>query len=150
MIAVLQRVRRASVTVDTRVAGEIGPGLLALVAVHGDDTMADVNWMGDKIVSLRIFPDGDKNFDQSVQQVGGGVLLVSNFTVAARTRQGRRPSLDDAAAPAVAAKLFADLVARVTASGVRVGTGEFGADMCVDLANDGPVTLIVDSRHARG
>lgn len=149
MIAVIQRVTEASVTVDDRVAGAIDRGMLALVAVHKDDTPADVKWTARKIVGLRLFPNGEKNFDLDVAAIDGGVLLVSNFTVAAATSQGRRPSLDAAADPPKGRELFDQLVIAVRATGVQTATGEFGGDMRVALVNDGPVTLILDSRASR-
>ena len=147
MIAVVQRVLEASVTVDGAVVGRIGPGLLALVAVRKTDTEADVAWMANKLATLRIFrsADGVKHFDLDVRAVGGSMLLVSNFTVAGRTRQGRRPSLDDAAGPELGRAMFDALVGAVRSFGVVVETGEFGADMKVALVNDGPVTFLVDS-----
>ena len=149
MIAVVQRVTAGRVVVADRVVGEIGGGLLALVAVHTDDTDADVTWTAGKLVGLRIFRNGEKHFDADVKQAGGAVLLVSNFTVAARTRQGRRPSFDGAAPPEKGRELFDALVEAVRAQGVTVETGEFGADMAASIVNDGPVTVIVDSTEAR-
>jgi D-tyrosyl-tRNA(Tyr) deacylase len=147
MIAVVQRVLEAAVTVDGETVGRIGPGLLALVAVVKSDTDAEVAWMANKLTALRIFrsADGVKHFDLDVKTAGGSLLLVSNFTVAGRTRQGRRPSLDDAASPEKARGLFDALVADVRASGVPTETGRFAADMKVSLVNDGPVTFIVDT-----
>jgi D-tyrosyl-tRNA(Tyr) deacylase len=147
VIAVLQRVTDAQVVVEGRVVGRIGAGLAALVAVHATDTDADVQWTAAKLVSLRIFRNGDKHFDVDVRQAGGSVLLVSNFTVAAATRHGRRPSFDAAAPPDKGRQLFDALTAAVRAQGVTVQTGEFGADMAVSLVNDGPVTVIIDSRR---
>ncbi|HEY2586603.1 MAG TPA: D-aminoacyl-tRNA deacylase [Tepidisphaeraceae bacterium] len=149
MIAVVQRVTEAAVRVDDEVVGAIGPGLVALVAVCGDDTPADVDWTARKLAGLRIFPNGGKHFDLDVSQAGGSMLLVSNFTVAAATRQGRRPSFEAAADAQQGADLFAALVAAVRALGVRAETGRFRADMRVSLVNDGPVTVIVDSSEAR-
>ena len=146
MIAVVQRVSEASVTVEGEVVGRIGPGLLALVAVHRGDTETDVEWTAAKLLALRLFPSGDKDFDVDVLAAGGSVLLVSNFTVAARTQKGRRPSFDDAADAETGRPLFDELVKRVAASGVPVQTGRFGAHMQVSLVNDGPVTVLVDSR----
>jgi len=148
MISVIQRVTEARVKVGDVVVGEIGAGLLALVSVVRDDDAKDVAWMAAKLSSLRIFRDatGDKHFDRSVLDVGGGVLLVSNFTVAADTKRGRRPSFDAAAAPEAGKVLFDQLVDAVRATGVVVATGEFGGDMRVSLVNDGPATFIVDSR----
>ncbi len=146
MISVVQRVTEASVVVDGRTVGQINLGLLALVAVHRTDADADVAWTANKLCTLRIFRGVDKHFDLDVKQAGGAVLLVSNFTVAARTRQGRRPSFDDAADPEAGRRMFHQLVEAVGALGVPVQTGEFGADMRVSLVNDGPVTVIADSR----
>ena len=149
MIAVVQRVTEGRVVVADRVVGRIGGGLLVLVAVHADDTDADVTWTAGKLVGLRIFRSGEKHFDADVKETGRAVLLVSNFTVAARTRQGRRPSFDLAAPPEKGRALFDALVEAVRAQGVTVETGEFGADMAVSIVNDGPVTVIVDSSEAR-
>jgi D-tyrosyl-tRNA(Tyr) deacylase len=151
MIAVVQRVSEASVTVGGEVVGEIGPGLVALVAVARDDSNADIDWMARKLLGVRIFPNaaGDKHFDIDVKAAGGGVLLVSNFTVAGATRQGRRPSFDAAADPGKGGEYFDQLVRTVCESGVPVQTGRFGADMLVRISNDGPVTLVLDSRKSR-
>lgn len=151
MIAVVQRVSEAAVRVGAETVGRIGPGLLMLAAVHATDTDADVAWTANKIAGLRLFRGGDdKHFDLDVKQAGGSVLLVSNFTVAARTRQGRRPSFDAAASPERGRELFDRLVGAVRAQEVPVETGRFGADMHVSLVNDGPVTVIVDSRGGAG
>jgi D-tyrosyl-tRNA(Tyr) deacylase len=147
MRAVVQRVSEARVTVAGRTVGEIGGGLCALVAVTRDDDGSDAAWMGAKLTGLRIFRNGEKHFDVSVSEAAGAILLVSNFTVAADTRKGRRPSLDAAAAPEQARALFDALVAAIRAAGVTVATGEFGGDMRVALVNDGPATFIVDSRE---
>ena len=146
MRAVVQRVSEARVTVAGRTVGEIGQGLCALVAVTREDEQADVAWMAAKLVSLRIFRSGEKHFDISVIEAGGGVLLVSNFTVAADTKKGRRPSLDYAAGPERGRELFDALAEAIRAAGVPVATGEFGGDMRVALVNDGPATFILDSR----
>ena len=146
MIAVLQRVSEAQVIVAGQVVGRTGPGLLALASVHAADTDADVAWTAQKIVGLRLFRSGDKHSDLDVRQAGGSVLLVSNFTVAAATRHGRRPSFDPAAPPEKGRLLFDALVEAVRAQGVTVETGAFGADMTVSLVNDGPATFIIDSR----
>jgi D-tyrosyl-tRNA(Tyr) deacylase len=145
MIAVVQRVLSASVRVDGQAIGQIGAGLLALVAVTKTDTETDVAWMARKLVGLRIFRNGDKHFDFDVKQAGGSILLVSNFTVAAATRQGRRPGFDAAADPQSGRKWFDALVQATAAAGVQVATGEFGADMKVELINDGPVTVLLAS-----
>lgn len=147
MIAVVQRVTRARVDVDGTAAGIIDSGLLVLAAVENGDGDAQVDWMARKIVGLRVFRNGDKHFDLDVAQAGGAVLLVSNFTVAADTRKGRRPSLDAAADPDDAAILFDRLVRAVRELGVRVETGVFGGDMKVTLTNDGPATFILRSER---
>ena len=150
MIAVLQRVTSAQVVVEGSVVGRIGRGLVGLVAVHATDAAEDVAWVAGKIARLRLFRQGDKHFDVDVTQAGGSVLLVSNFTVAAQTRQGRRPSFDAAATPAKGREMFDNLVEAVRGQGVVVETGEFGADMAVTLVNEGPATFIVDSTEGRG
>jgi D-aminoacyl-tRNA deacylase len=147
MTAVVQRVTEAKVVVDGATVGEIGPGLLALVSVVVDDTRDDVQWMAGKLANLRIFRNGEKHFDSDVTQVRGSVLLVSNFTVAGKTKQGRRPSFDAAAKPEQGRALFDELVGAVRKLGIAVATGEFGADMKVSLVNDGPATFLVNSRE---
>jgi len=149
MIAVVQRVTQASVTVDSETIGQIGPGLVALVAVTKDDTDVDIKWMARKLTELRIFRKNDKHFDLDVRAAGGSILLVSNFTVAGATRQGRRPSFDTAADAEKGASDFATLVQLVRDTGIPVETGRFRADMQVDILNDGPVTLILDTRESR-
>lgn len=149
MICVIQRVAEASVAVEGKTIAAVGCGLLVLASVHRDDTPADIAYTAEKLAHLRIFPAGDKSFDQDVAQAGGSILLVSNFTVAAETRKGRRPSLDAAADPVMGRQLFNQLVTAARAFGMNVETGEFGAHMDVALVNDGPVTFLVDSRQAR-
>src|SRR5207253_158416 len=124
--------------------GSIGAGVVALVAVCEDDAEADVQWTARKLVELRIFRSGEKHFDLDVKQSGGSVLLVSNFTVAAATRQGRRPSFVAAADGQKGEELFTALIEAVRASSVPVQTGRFGADMQVHLVNDGPVTFLLN------
>jgi D-tyrosyl-tRNA(Tyr) deacylase len=145
VIAVVQRVTEASVTVGGEVVGRIGGGLVVLVAVDDLDELPDVAWTAGKLTGLRVFRSGDKHFDLDVRAAGGSVLLVSNFTVAAETRKGRRPSFDAAAGPEQGRALFDALVVAVRAAGVAVETGRFGADMSVALVNDGPATFIIDS-----
>lgn len=145
MICIVQRVTAARVEVDGQIVGRIEHGMVALVAVTRDDEARDVTWTAEKLLGLRIFRNADKHFDLDVKQIGGGMLLVSNFTVAAETRKGRRPSLDAAAEPERAQKLFDVLVNAIRASGIVVATGEFGANMQITLTNDGPATFIVDS-----
>jgi len=143
----VQRVTEARVVVEGRIVGEIGPGLMVLAAVEAEDATGDVEWTAAKLAGLRVFRNGEKHFDLDVKQVGGGILLVSNFTVAGETRKGRRPSLDNAASPERGRALFDQLVEALRRQGVLVATGEFGADMRVSLVNDGPVTFLVRSRE---
>lgn len=148
MRVVLQRVARASVRVNGAVAGEIGPGVLLLAGITHADTEAQAAWMAKKIASLRIFPalDGPSGFDRSLIDVGGGALVVSQFTLYGQARKGRRPDFMQAARPEAAAPLITRFAALLEAEGVRpVAMGVFGADMAVELVNDGPVTLILDA-----
>ncbi len=152
MRAVLQRVRQARVEVGDRVVGRIGPGLLVLVGVEKGDGATDAAHLSAKIRELRIFDDdggadGRVRMNRSVVEVGGAVLVVSQFTLAADCRAGRRPSFDGAAAPDEARRLYAALVDDLRASGVPVETGEFQAAMLVSLENDGPVTFVLESRR---
>jgi len=146
MIAVVQRVSGAKVVVNGEVVGQIGKGLCVLAAVHKTDSADDVKWMASKHAEMRVFPEGDKNFHLDVRQAGGGVLLISNFTVAAATHLGRRPTLEAAADPEKGRELFDQLLAKVAELGVTVQTGTFRAHMDVTIENDGPITFVVDSR----
>jgi len=142
----VQRVIRARVTVEDRVAGDIGPGLLVFVGVSKQDTSADAAAIAAKIRDMRLFEgDTGKPMDRSIVQHGGSVLVVSQFTLYGDMRKGRRPSFDEAAPPAVARPLYEELVRELRASGLTVQTGEFQAMMHVELVNDGPVTILVDS-----
>ena len=148
MRAVIQRAARASVTIEGRVAGAIDRGLLVLVAVAEGDTPADCEWLAAKLSALRIFPDDEGRMNRSVADIGGGILVVSQFTLFASTRKGTRPSFRGAAAPAVAIPLYAHFLRQLEAAlGRPVARGEFGASMQVELVNDGPVTLIIDTRE---
>jgi D-tyrosyl-tRNA(Tyr) deacylase len=145
--ALIQRVAEAAVRVDGRVVGAIGPGLLVLAGIAADDTAADREWLARKIVAMRIFADAAGVMNRSVQETGGDILAVSQFTLYASTRKGNRPSWSAAAAPTVAGPGFAALVATLASLlGRPVPTGVFGADMAVSLVNDGPVTVWLDSR----
>jgi D-tyrosyl-tRNA(Tyr) deacylase len=148
MIAVIQRVLEGKVEVAGEVVGEIGHGILALVAVVAEDGAEDVQWMANKLASIRMFrsADGEKHFEFDVREIGGAILLVSQFTLAAQTRKGRRPSFEKAATPEMGRKWFDELVKAVGALNIPVATGQFAADMKVSLVNDGPVTFILDSR----
>jgi D-aminoacyl-tRNA deacylase len=146
--AVVQRVSSARVLVDGRVTGEIGRGLLVLLGVGREDTAADVTYAAAKIRELRVFESADgKPMDQAVAAVGGGILVVSQFTLYGDVRRGRRPSFDAAAAPADARELYEAFVRELRTAEVPVSTGEFQAMMQVELVNDGPVTILVDSRR---
>jgi D-aminoacyl-tRNA deacylase len=144
MRIVLQRVARAKVTVDGRVTGQIGRGLLLLAGFTDGDTDDALAWMADKVVGLRIFPDDEGKMNRSVEEIDGGLLVVSQFTLYGDARRGRRPSFVDAARPEVAIPLYERFLQVLRATGRPVQTGEFGAMMDVELVNDGPVTLILE------
>ena len=139
----MQRVSRASASVDGRVAGEIGAGLLVLVGIAVGDGEADADALAGKVARLRVFPDAEGRFDRSVLETGGGVLAVSQFTLLADTARGNRPSLTGAAAPAEAEPLYERFCDALAALGVPVERGVFGARMAVELVNDGPVTIVL-------
>ncbi len=148
MRVVVQRVRSASVAVDGEISGKIGPGLLVLAGFEESDTEADLDWMAGKLVRMRIFADVDGVMNRSVQEAGGEILAVSQFTLYASVKKGNRPSWSRAARGDISQPLFERFVARLTAElGRPVQTGVFGADMQVALVNDGPVTLALDSRN---
>ncbi len=149
MRAVVQRVSRASVAVSGEVVGAIGTGLAVLVGVGDQDGRADARTMADKLVGLRIFADGEGKMNLSVADVGGAVLLISQFTLLADIRKGRRPSFVHAAEPALADPLVRQVAEDIAARGVGVESGTFGAHMEVDLVNDGPVTIVVETRAGR-
>ena len=149
MRAVVQRVSSARVRIDGRVAGEIDRGLLLLIGVGRDDTADDVGYVVRKVLELRIFEGEDgKPMDRSVVEIAGGVLVVSQFTLYGDVRRGRRPSFDHAARPDDARALYEDFVRELRAAHTPVATGEFQAMMQVELVNDGPVTVLVDSKKA--
>ncbi|OBP16436.1 D-tyrosyl-tRNA(Tyr) deacylase [Rheinheimera sp. SA_1] len=141
MIALLQRVRRADVQVDEQVVGKIGPGLLVLLGVEATDQPAVLKKLADKVLNYRLFNDENGKMNLNLQQVGGELLVVSQFTLAADTNSGLRPSFTPAALPAVAEPLYQQFVQYCKTQGVTVATGQFGADMQVSLVNDGPVTF---------
>jgi D-tyrosyl-tRNA(Tyr) deacylase len=147
MRAVVQRVSRAKVTVGDRVTGAIGPGLLVLLGAGRGDTEADLAYIVDKVANLRIFADDAGKMNRSVLDVGGGVLVVSQFTLCGDARGGRRPSFIGALEPARARRLYEQALGELRTAGViDVQAGEFAADMAVELVNDGPVTILLDSR----
>lgn len=143
MIGIVQRVTRAEVRVSGASVGQIGPGLLALVAVEKGDTEAEAERLAEKLLNYRMFGDAEQRMNLSVRDIGGAVLLVSQFTLAADTRKGLRPSFTPAAEPATGQRLFGWLVDAVRQRHPNVATGLFGADMQVELVNDGPVTFIL-------
>ena len=147
MRAVVQRVLSAGVSVEGRLLGRIGPGLLVFIGVARNDGPDDVQYIAAKIRELRIFPDADGRMKRSVVDTGGDLLLVSQFTLVGDCRKGRRPAFDDAAPPTLAEALYGDVVRLLRESGLTVGTGQFQAHMTVDLVNDGPVTMLLDSRR---
>ena len=148
MVALVQRVSEASVTVDGDVTGSIGPGLLVLLGVHRDDTEAELGWVVNKVANLRIFPDEEGKMNRSLLDIGGEALVVSQFTLYGDTRKGNRPSFIESAPPEQAEALYESFIAALgDLLGRTVPTGVFGAQMDVRLTNDGPVTLWVERRR---
>ncbi len=145
MKAVIQRVKRSSVSIGETVVGEIGQGLMVLLGVTDTDTERECDYLADKITGLRIFEDEAGKMNRSLLDVGGDMLIVSQFTLCADCRKGRRPSFVRAARPETAVPLYERFIAQVQAQGVRTATGEFGADMLVSIENDGPVTIPMDT-----
>ena len=143
--AVVQRVSRAQVSVQEQVVGKIGHGLVVLLGVDVRDTEADALYLADKITGLRVFTDSEEKMNLSLSDVGGSILAISQFTLHGDCRRGRRPSYSDAARPELAIPLYERFVALLREKGLSVATGEFGAMMQVELVNDGPVTLLLDS-----
>lgn len=148
MRVVIQRAKRASVTIDGKVKSSIGEGLMILFAVEVGEDGKDMDWLVNKIVNLRIFNDDEGVMNCSVLDVGGDVMVVSQFTLFAKTKKGNRPSYIDSAKPDVAIPIYEQFVEKMSvAIGKEVSTGEFGADMKVELVNDGPVTIIIDTNR---
>lgn len=147
MRAVIQRVSEASVTINRLTKRSIGPGMVVLLAIEEPDTAEDVEWLSGKIVRLRIFDDGEAVMNRSIQEAQGEILLISQFTLFASTKKGNRPSYSRAASPQIAIPLYEQFIRKLAEDlGRAVHTGEFGADMKVHLINDGPVTIIIDSK----
>lgn len=146
MRAVVQRVSSSKVTVDEEVVGKVNKGLLVLLGVTHDDTSKDVDYIVDKVTNLRIFEDENDKMNLSLKDIDGEILAVSQFTLYGDCRRGRRPSFSDAARPDVANPLYEEFVQKVRDLRINVGTGKFGAHMMVDLTNDGPVTILLESR----
>jgi D-tyrosyl-tRNA(Tyr) deacylase len=150
MIAVIQRVSEACVRIDGAVAGEIGTGFMVLLGIAHQDTHEDVAWLSKKIAQMRIFSDAEGKMNLSLQEVQGDILLISQFTLHASTKKGNRPSYIDAARPEVAIPLYEQMIAALSQElGHPIQTGRFGADMKVSLVNDGPVTIIIDSKEKK-
>jgi D-tyrosyl-tRNA(Tyr) deacylase len=146
MRAVVQRVSRARVTVETRSIGQIERGFVVLLGVSSEDEESDAEYLAEKIAALRIFPDAEGKMNRDVNETGGAVLAVSQFTLYGDARRGKRPSFDQAARPEQARGLFVHFVERIRALGIRCETGQFQAEMKVELVNDGPVTILLDSK----
>jgi D-tyrosyl-tRNA(Tyr) deacylase len=148
MRAVLQRVKRASVTVEGNITGAIWEGLLVLLGIEEADTLEDMNWLAGKLVNLRIFDDEQGVMNRSLLETGGGLLLVSQFTLFAATKKGNRPSYSRAAPPVIAIPIYEKMIELLSAGlGKPIQTGVFGADMKVELLNDGPVTIVIDTKN---
>ncbi|MBX2896468.1 MAG: D-tyrosyl-tRNA(Tyr) deacylase [Cyclobacteriaceae bacterium] len=148
MIAVIQRVARASVTIHQQLKANMGLGLLLLVGIEDADTQEDIDWLAAKVVNLRIFNDSEGVMNVSVKDAGGDIIIVSQFTLHASTKKGNRPSYLKAAKPEVAIPLYQKFIEAVQlVLGKPVQTGEFGADMKVELVNDGPVTILIDTKN---
>ncbi len=148
MIAVIQRVNGASVTIEGTVKGQIGVGFLVLLGISAFDTKEDLEWLGRKIVQMRIFGDAEGKMNLDLKSVNGNILLISQFTLHANTKKGNRPSFIEAARPEIAIPLYEQMIEFLGKElGKPIQTGEFGADMKVNLTNDGPVTIIVDSKN---
>lgn len=148
MIAVIQRVSEASVKIENHIKGQIQQGLLILLGITHEDTQEDIDWLCKKIVQMRIFSDSEGKMNLSLMDIDGEILLISQFTLYANTRKGNRPSFTEAAKPEVAIPLYEKFIQKVEENlGKSIQTGKFGADMQVSLVNDGPVTIIIDSRN---
>jgi D-tyrosyl-tRNA(Tyr) deacylase len=146
MRAVVQRVSRANVVIAGDTVGDIGSGLVVLLGIAHADTPAQAQWLAEKVAGLRIFNDAEGKMNRDLVEVGGAMLIVSQFTLYGDCRKGKRPSFIDAAPPSIAIPLYETFINSVKALGIRVAEGRFGADMKVELVNDGPVTLIVESK----
>ncbi len=145
MRAVVQRVQKARVTVENETTGAIDQGLAVLVGIHPDDGLKEIRWMSDKLINLRIFEDNDGKMNLSLADIGKEMLIVSQFTLYGDCRKGRRPGYSSAAPPEIAEPMYLKLVDEVRSRGITVATGQFQAAMKVELVNDGPVTLLLDS-----
>lgn len=148
MIAVIQRVSKASVKIDGNIKGQIEVGFLVLLGITHTDTQEDVAWLSKKIIGLRVFSDAEGKMNLDLQAIEGNILLISQFTLHASTKKGNRPSFIEAARPDVAIPLYEKMIAQLSQDlGKKIKTGEFGADMKVSLVNDGPVTIVIDTKN---
>lgn len=148
MRAVIQRVSKASVTIDGKIHSQIGWGLLVLLGIEDADTAEDIGWLSNKIVNLRIFDDAGGVMNESIKDKNGDIILVSQFTLHASTKKGNRPSYIKASKSDMAVPLYEKMIEQLSADlGKNIGTGEFGADMKVELVNDGPVTIVIDTKN---
>ena len=148
MRAVIQRVSKASVTIDGKIHSQVNQGLLVLLGIEDADTMDDIDWLSGKIVNLRIFNDGEGVMNNSVKDVKGEILLVSQFTLHASTKKGNRPSYIKASKPGIAIPIYEKMIEQLSKELAKpIQTGEFGADMKVELLNDGPVTIVIDTKN---
>lgn len=147
MRAVIQRVTRARVTVAAEEIGRIGPGLVVLLGIAADDSEGEADWLVDKVLDLRIFENPQGKFDRSLREIAAELLVVPQFTLLADTRKGRRPSFTGAARPERAVPLYERFIERARRAGIRTACGRFGASMQVELVNDGPVTILLDSEE---
>jgi len=150
MIAVIQRVSKACVKIEEQVKGQIGIGYLILLGIGQDDSEKDIDWLTSKIINLRIFSDKEGKMNLGLQEVNGDILLISQFTLHASTKKGNRPSFIEAAKPEIAIPLYEKTIQVFEKKlGKKISTGEFGADMQVSLTNDGPVTIIIDTKNKK-
>lgn len=148
MIVVIQRVSEASVNIEGRIKSQIGAGLMILLGIEEADGEDDIEWLSRKIVNLRVFPDGNEVMNRSLLDIKGDILLISQFTLHASTKKGNRPSYIKAAKPEIAIPLYEKMIIALEEElGKSIGSGEFGADMKVSLINDGPVTIVIDSKN---
>jgi len=148
MRVVIQRVTEASVKVDGAIVGSIQAGLMVLLGIQNEDTLEDIQWISNKLVQMRIFDDAEGVMNHSVQEMGGSILLISQFTLYASTKKGNRPSYIAAAKPEIAIPIYEQMILQLTQDlGKPIATGQFGADMKVTLINDGPVTILIDSKN---
>ncbi len=147
MRLVIQRVKKASVKIEGRINGDIDAGMLILVGIEHEDTKEDIEWLTKKVIALRIFPDEQNKMNLDIHSINGSILVVSQFTLHASTKKGNRPSYIKAAAPEKAMPLYELFIKELRQAGIHVETGEFGAMMDIELINDGPVTILIDSKN---